>query len=115
MTILVCSFLAMELYCASLIRNKMFILDEIAWKNASKFFIFNNVYKNPKLLYFFSFHEYYIFFTLSVMNNLVYFDIDQGHKGENYNDLHELKKLKKQLRVYYKVWQILKRFVWSFH
>ena len=40
MTILVCSFLAMELYCASLIRNKMFILDEITWKNASKFFIF---------------------------------------------------------------------------
>ena len=78
----------------------MFILDEIAWKNASKFFIFNNVYKNPKLLFFFSFHEYYIFFTLSVMNNLVYFDIDQGHKGENYNDLHELKKPKKQLWVF---------------
>ena len=64
---------------------------------------------------FFHFMNTTFFFTLSVMNNLVYFDIDQGHKGENYNDLHELKKPKKQLWVYYKVWQILKRFVWSFH
>ena len=51
------------------------MLDEMTRRSASKFAIFY-VYENPKLLFpFFSFRVTLLF---SLMNALVYVDIDQG-------------------------------------
>ena len=44
----------------SLFRNKRFMLDEMTWRNASKFAIFH-IYENPKLLFPFFISCYFIF------------------------------------------------------
>ena len=58
----------------SLFRKKRFMLDEKFQQNASKFAIFYR-YDNPKLLYPFFISCY---FTLPLINALVYVVIDQG-------------------------------------
>ena len=62
------------LFTNSLFRNKRFMLDEMSQWNASKFAIFYT-YENWKLLFLFFVSYYFIF---SLMNALVYVDIDQG-------------------------------------
>ena len=58
----------------SLLPILRFVLDKKFQRNASKFAIFY-VYENPKLLFPFSFHEYFIFLPYEC---LVYVDIDLG-------------------------------------
>ena len=66
-------------YYSSLFRKKRFMLDEMTWRNASKIVMFY-MYKTPKLLFPFFISCYFIF---SLMNALVYVDIDQGiHQGK---------------------------------
>ena len=81
-----------------------FVLDEKFQRNASKFAIFY-IYVNPKLLFCLLFHATLLF---SLMNALVYDDIDQGSctkcKTEKATSGFHM----------YKIWQILTRFAGIF-
>ena len=78
----------MQSHGSSLFKNKMFMLDEMTWRNASKFAIFLE-YKNQHSFFSFFISCYLIF---SLMNSLVYFNIDQPriHQREKIKQ-HEMK------------------------
>ena len=69
-----CARWTYEVLLYSLFRNKRFILDEMTYRNDSKFAIFLE-YENPLTHIVFFYFAYFIF---PLMNALGYVDIDQG-------------------------------------